>query len=56
MSPKLTVDGSKTILTNVENAVIPVEYVNVNEIEITLHRVDLASLTSYNSIFKDYKT
>ena len=51
MSPKLTVDGSKTILTNAENAVIPLEYVNVNEIEISLHRVDLASLTSYSSIF-----
>ncbi len=51
MSPKPTVDGSKTILTNAENAVIPLEYVNVNEIEISLHRVDLASLTSYSSIF-----
>ena len=51
MSPKLTVDGSKTILTNAKNAVIPLEYVNVTEIEVSLHRVDLASLTSYNSIF-----
>ena len=47
MKPTITVDGSKTILTNSENAVIPIEYVNVNEIEISLHKVDLASLTSY---------
>jgi uncharacterized protein YfaS (alpha-2-macroglobulin family) len=52
MKPTITVDGSKSILTNSENAVIPIEYVNVNEIEISLHKVDLASLTSYGSVFK----
>ena len=52
MKPTITVDGSKNILTNSENAVIPIEYVNVNEIEISLHKVDLASLTSYGSVFE----
>ena len=52
MKPMIQVDGSKTILTNSENAVIPIEFVNVNEIEISLHKVDLASLTSYGSILE----
>ena len=51
MSSTISVDSSKTILTNSENAFIPIEYVNVSEIEVSLHKVDLASLTAYGSVF-----
>jgi uncharacterized protein YfaS (alpha-2-macroglobulin family) len=52
ITPSIKLDGAKTILSNSENAVIPLEYVNLDEIEITLHRVDLASLPSYNSVLQ----
>ena len=52
VTPSIKLDSAKTILSNSENAVIPLEYVNLDEIEITLHRVDLASLPSYNSVLQ----
>ena len=52
VTPSIKLDSAKTILSNSENAVIPIEYINLDEIEVTLHRVDLASLPSYNSVLQ----
>ena len=52
VKPGIKIDSSKTILSNARNAVIPVEYININEIEVTLHRIDLASLPSYRSVLQ----
>ena len=51
-SPSIKLDASKTIMVDPSNAVMPIEYVNVSEIEVTLHQVDSASLTSYSDILK----
>ena len=51
VTPSIKLDSEKTILSNSENAVIPIEYVN-QKIEVTLHRVDLDSLPSYNSVLQ----
>ena len=42
VTPSIKLDSAKTILSNSEYAVIPLEYVNLDEIEVTLHRVDLS--------------
>ena len=51
VNPSIETDGSKTILTMHTDALIPMSYVNVNEVTITLHKIDLASLTSYDEVF-----
>ena len=53
VTPSIKLDSAKTILSNSENAVIPIEYVNLDEIEVTLYRVDLASLPSYTSVLQN---
>ena len=52
IEPKIIVDSSKSILTSASTSIIPIEYVNVDEIKVTLHRVDLASLPSYSSVLQ----
>ncbi len=51
-NPKIKVDSSKSIIADPSNALIPIEYTNVNEIEVTLHKVDFASLSSYGDVLK----
>ena len=52
VTPSIKLDGSKTILANSHNSSITIEYVNLSEIEVTLHSVDLASLPSYDAVLK----
>ncbi len=52
VTPSIKLDGSKTILANSHNSSITIEYVNLSEIEVTLHRIDLASLPSYEAVLK----
>ena len=49
-SPSIKLDAAKSIMADPSNAVMPIEYVNVREIEITLHQVDTASLSAYTDI------
>ena len=51
-SPTIKVDASKSIIADPTNVVMPIEYTNVSEIEVTLHKVDLASLSSYEDVLK----
>ena len=50
-NPSVKLDSSKSILADPNNANIPVEYTNVTELEVTLHKIDLASLPAYNDVF-----
>ena len=50
-TPSIRLDSSKSILTDATNAFIPIEYTNVTELEVTLHKVDLASLPAYSDVF-----
>lgn len=52
VTPSIKLDSSKTILANSHTSSITVEHVNISEIEVTLHRVDLASLPSYEAVLK----
>ena len=50
-TPSIKLDSSKSILTDPTSAFIPIEYINVTELEVTLHKVDLASLPAYGDVF-----
>ena len=51
-NPAIKVDTSKSIITDPADAVMPIEYTNVSKVEVTLHNVDLASLSSYGDVLK----
>lgn len=52
ITPAISLDGSKTTLSNAKDAVIPIDYVNINQIEVSLHQIDLSSLPSYSSVLR----
>lgn len=52
MKPAIELQAVKTILPNAFEAVIPVTTVNIDEFEVSLHRIDLRTITSYSSIFR----
>ena len=52
MPPSILVDGSKNILPVRNSAVIPVTTTNIKDLELSVYRVDLASLPSYSQIFE----
>ncbi len=56
MSPRIQVDSSKSILPLRSDPVIPVTVTNLNEFDITLHRIDLASMSSYRMLFRVLET
>ena len=52
MKPAIELQSVKTILPKAFEAVIPVTTVNIDEFEVSLHRIDLRTITSYSSLFK----
>ena len=52
MSPRIQVDSSKSVLPLRANPVIPVTVTNLSEFDISLHRIDLASMSSYQMLFR----
>ena len=56
MSPRIQVDSSKSILPLRSDPVIPVTVTNLDEFDISLHRIDLASMASYRMLFRILET
>ena len=56
MSPRIQVDSSKSILPLRSDPVIPVTVTNLDEFDIKLHRIDLASMSSYRMLFRILET
>lgn len=52
MLASIQLDPSKNILPTKSNAVIPVAITNINEFDVSIYRVDLDSLNSYENIFQ----
>ena len=52
MRAAIQLDPSKNILPKKSDAVIPISVTNVNEFDISIYRIDLNSLNSYNDIFQ----
>ena len=52
MKPAIELQAVKNILPKTFKAVIPVTTVNIDEFEVSLHRIDLRTITSYGSLFK----
>lgn len=46
------VSAGQNILPTLETAVIPISTVNVDELEVTVHRVDLRSIANYSDVFQ----
>ena len=53
MRASIQLDPSKNILPTKSDAVIPVSITNVNEFDLSIYRIDLNSLNSYNDIFSN---
>ena len=56
MSPRIQVDSSKSILPLRSDPVIPLTVTNLDEFDISLHRIDLASMSSYRMLFRILET
>lgn len=52
MKPAIELQAAKNILPNKFDAVIPITTVNIDEFEVSLHRIDLRTITSYGKLFK----
>ena len=52
MKPAIELMAVKNILPKTFEPVIPVTTINIDEFEVSLHRIDLRTISSYNLLFK----